>query len=157
MAETASELWVFAYGSLMWKPGFDYAERRRARVPGYVRRFCLDSITYRGTPDILRGANECDTWGPFESFELNCDWDFEDEGEARAKLGVLRIEMNACLSDPLTDQGVGNRSNNFTYLKRFRTRVGDEDREEEFSISLKFYRYDGSIPASYTVGLSIER
>ncbi|MEM8753749.1 MAG: gamma-glutamylcyclotransferase [Pseudomonadota bacterium] len=46
-----TDLWVFAYGSLMWKPGFAYAERRRARLPGFARRFCLDSITYRGTPD----------------------------------------------------------------------------------------------------------
>ena len=51
MTDEASDLWVFAYGSLMWKPGFAFAERARARLPGYVRRFCLDSITYRGTPD----------------------------------------------------------------------------------------------------------
>ena len=51
MADEETDLWVFAYGSLMWKPGFEYAERRRARLPGYVRRFCLDSITYRGTPE----------------------------------------------------------------------------------------------------------
>ncbi len=46
------DFWVFAYGSLMWKPGFDHVERLRARLDGYVRRFCLDSITYRGTPDF---------------------------------------------------------------------------------------------------------
>lgn len=51
MDETHSDLWVFAYGSLMWKPGFAFAERRRATLPGYVRRFCLDSVTYRGTPE----------------------------------------------------------------------------------------------------------
>ncbi|MEX2518485.1 MAG: gamma-glutamylcyclotransferase, partial [Paracoccaceae bacterium] len=52
MDGNARDLWVFAYGSLMWKPGFEHAERVRARLPGYVRRFCLDSITYRGTPDF---------------------------------------------------------------------------------------------------------
>ncbi|MGB0506466.1 MAG: gamma-glutamylcyclotransferase [Pikeienuella sp.] len=51
MTDIKNDLWVFGYGSLMWKPGFDYVERRRARLPGYVRRFCLDSITYRGTPE----------------------------------------------------------------------------------------------------------
>ncbi len=50
MTDEQSDLWVFAYGSLMWKPGFDFVERAPARLPGYVRRFCLDSITYRGTP-----------------------------------------------------------------------------------------------------------
>lgn len=52
MSDWDGDLWVFAYGSLMWKPGFDYAERVRARLPGFVRRFCLDSITYRGTPEF---------------------------------------------------------------------------------------------------------
>lgn len=46
------DLWVFGYGSLMWKPGFDFAEARKATLHGYARRFCLDSITYRGTPDF---------------------------------------------------------------------------------------------------------
>lgn len=42
--------WVFGYGSLMWNPGFDFAERREAALPGYHRSFCLWSVRYRGTP-----------------------------------------------------------------------------------------------------------
>lgn len=48
---SGSGFWVFGYGSLMWKPGFDYAEKRMARLRGYRRRFCLKSIRYRGTED----------------------------------------------------------------------------------------------------------
>ncbi|CAN5752127.1 gamma-glutamylcyclotransferase [soil metagenome] len=44
-------LWVFAYGSLLWRPGFGFAERRRAVLEGYCRRFCMSSIHYRGTPE----------------------------------------------------------------------------------------------------------
>ncbi len=44
--------WVFGYGSLMWKPGFEYAERRLARLKGYRRAFCLKSIHYRGTEEV---------------------------------------------------------------------------------------------------------
>lgn len=44
------DLWVFGYGSLMWRPGFDWAERRLARLEGWRRSFCLRSIHYRGTP-----------------------------------------------------------------------------------------------------------
>jgi cation transport protein ChaC len=44
-------LWVFAYGSLIWNPGFPFAERRTARLPGFRRAFCLRSIRYRGTPE----------------------------------------------------------------------------------------------------------
>jgi Uncharacterized protein involved in cation transport len=43
--------WVFAYGSLMWRPGFAFAERRMARLPGFRRSFCLRSVRYRGTPE----------------------------------------------------------------------------------------------------------
>lgn len=46
-----ADLWVFAYGSLIWRPGFAYAERRPARLKGYRRRFCMSSIHYRGTPE----------------------------------------------------------------------------------------------------------
>ncbi len=46
------DLWVFAYGSLMWDPAFHFAEVRRATVTGYERRFVLKH-TYgaRGTPE----------------------------------------------------------------------------------------------------------
>ena len=46
-----ADFWVFAYGSLMWRPGFDFTERRRATLEGYRRRFCMTSVHYRGTPE----------------------------------------------------------------------------------------------------------
>ena len=46
------DLWVFAYGSLMWDPAIRFAEVRRARVPDYARRFILKDIYgARGTKD----------------------------------------------------------------------------------------------------------
>lgn len=46
------DLWVFAYGSLMWDPGFHFAEVRRAALPGHARRFILrDIYGGRGTPE----------------------------------------------------------------------------------------------------------
>jgi cation transport protein ChaC len=47
------DLWVFAYGSLMWRPGFAYEETRRARVTGWRRCFCIYSVHHRGTPERL--------------------------------------------------------------------------------------------------------
>lgn len=44
-------VWIFAYGSLMWNPEFDFAERRRAYLRGFHRSFCLYSRDYRGTPE----------------------------------------------------------------------------------------------------------
>jgi cation transport protein ChaC len=42
---------VFGYGSLMWRPGFDFVERRPALVRGYHRSLCVYSHVHRGTPD----------------------------------------------------------------------------------------------------------
>lgn len=38
------DLWIFAYGSLMWDPAFVFSELRRAHVPDYARRFILKDI-----------------------------------------------------------------------------------------------------------------
>jgi len=43
--------WVFGYGSLMWNPGFAFAERVPATLLGYARSFCMWSIHHRGTPE----------------------------------------------------------------------------------------------------------
>jgi cation transport protein ChaC len=42
--------WVFAYGSLMWNPGFVVRETQAARLHGFHRAFCIYSEHYRGTP-----------------------------------------------------------------------------------------------------------
>ncbi|TWT03043.1 gamma-glutamylcyclotransferase [Reyranella sp. CPCC 100927] len=50
--------WVFAYGSLMWNPGFATPETRPARLPGWHRAFCIRSEHYRGTkeaPGLILG------------------------------------------------------------------------------------------------------
>lgn len=48
---TPRPLWVFGYGSLMWNPGFEAAERQLATLPGFARTFCMWSIHHRGTED----------------------------------------------------------------------------------------------------------
>lgn len=44
-------LYVFAYGSLIWRPGFAHVAGHAALLRGFHRRFCLWSHRYRGTPE----------------------------------------------------------------------------------------------------------
>ncbi|MGE8067715.1 gamma-glutamylcyclotransferase [Pseudomonas sp. NPDC089569] len=46
------QLWVFAYGSLIWNPEFEFEERRSATAFGWHRSFCLTLTRWRGTREL---------------------------------------------------------------------------------------------------------
>ena len=49
---------MFGYGSLMWRPGFRFIDRRRATLHGWRRAFCIYSVHHRGTyerPGLVLG------------------------------------------------------------------------------------------------------
>lgn len=50
-ARDGEAFWVFAYGSLIWKPEFEHVEHRPVRMHGWRRSFCMTIERWRGTPD----------------------------------------------------------------------------------------------------------
>ncbi len=58
--EPGREFFVFAYGSLMWRPDFPFVEVLPATLYGYHRAFCITSTHYRGSkehPGLVLGLD----------------------------------------------------------------------------------------------------
>ena len=49
--DNTDDIWLFAYGSLIWNPALEIGATQPGRIYGYRRRFCLRTMIGRGTPD----------------------------------------------------------------------------------------------------------
>jgi len=58
-----NDIWVFGYGSLVWRPGFEFDHKEIATLSNYARSFCMWSIHHRGTPEnmgLVLALDHCD-------------------------------------------------------------------------------------------------
>jgi cation transport protein ChaC len=49
--QPGDDVWVFAYGSLIWKPACEVDGQRTAHLHGWHRKFCMRLVRFRGTPE----------------------------------------------------------------------------------------------------------
>jgi len=104
--EIERELWIFGYGSLVWRPAFPFVERRTGWVEGWARRFWQASTDHRGVPDdpgrvvtlIATGARaRC--WGAAYRVEPSAAPGVLAGLDHREKGGYRRITVDVSLSE----------------------------------------------------------
>jgi len=120
--------WIFGYGSLMWRPGFRYAERAAATLHGRRRAFCIYSVHHRGTyerPGLVLGLapggavrgmayriDDAD-WDDVYAYLIEREQPTETYVEARRNVRLAdgrRVEALVFLSDVLHQQWAGHLS-----------------------------------------------
>jgi glutathione-specific gamma-glutamylcyclotransferase len=103
---SASPLWIFGYGSLVWRPAFAHAERRVGYVHGFERRFWQGSTDHRGIPaapgrvvTLVSASADQRCWGtvyrvePGREQEVLAGLDFREQGGyERRQVEVVHAE-----------------------------------------------------------------
>ena len=73
------DIWIFGYGSLMWRPEFPHSDFQPALLGGYHRALCVYSVRYRGTYDCPGLVLGLDRGGSCKGRALQVPRDRADE------------------------------------------------------------------------------
>jgi len=101
---TATDVvWVFGYGSLIWRPAMAYAERRAGRNEGWARRFWQSSTDHRGTASapgrvVTLVEAEGAVWGIAYAIGRDAWPAIEAVLEAREQQGYARLTVEIALA-----------------------------------------------------------
>lgn len=99
---------IFAYGSLIWNPGFAVGRRRRAKAIGWHRQFSISLTHFRGSPDqpglmlALASGGSCE--GIILDIALGTERD-SMRAILRRELVAHELASNACWIDVETERG----------------------------------------------------
>ena len=126
------DLWVFGYGSLMWRPGFEFIEQVPARLIGEHRALCVYSFVHRGTPEKPGLVLGLDAGGACQGIAFRVRPDLREETLAylRAREQVTSVYVEALKQVELRRDG--RRVSAITYLvdRRHRQYGGALETEE---------------------------
>jgi cation transport protein ChaC len=130
-----TDLWVFGYGSLIWRPDFPHLERRVARLSGAHRALCVYSWVHRGTrekPGLVLGL---DRGGVCRGVAFRVAQEAWDGvlGYLRGREQVTAVYLERMREVRFAD---GSRARALTYLvdRSSAQYAGKLDEEEQFKI-----------------------
>lgn len=106
---TDGDLWVFGYGSLMWRPGFPFVARVPARLNGLHRGLCVYSFVHRGTPEKPGLVLGLDRGGTCRGIAFRVAAEHRDETIAylRAREQVTHVYLETLRPVVLLDEQTG--------------------------------------------------